>query len=84
MIIFEKSTTMEAYKFKAKVSENGTIVVPDGFDIKNKEVEVIILDEVIQNAPKKKMKDFLDKFSGVLEGIDPDKAKYDYLMDKHK
>lgn len=25
---------MEAYEFKAKVSENGTIVVPDGFDIK--------------------------------------------------
>ncbi|WP_316827292.1 hypothetical protein [Pedobacter miscanthi] len=34
---------MEAYKFKAKVSENGTIAVPDGFDVKNKEVEVIIL-----------------------------------------
>jgi hypothetical protein len=34
---------MEAYKFKTKVSENGTIVVPDGFDVKNKEVEVIIL-----------------------------------------
>ncbi|GGH17554.1 hypothetical protein [Pedobacter zeae] len=75
---------MEAYKFKAKVSENGTIIVPEGFDVKNKEVEVIILDEVIQHTPKKSMKEFLDKFSGVLEGIDPDKAKYDYLMDKHK
>ncbi|TCD10224.1 hypothetical protein EZ449_10400 [Pedobacter frigidisoli] len=75
---------MEAYKFKAKVSENGTIVVPDGFDVKNKEVEVIILDEVNLGRPKKNMKEFLDKFSGVLEGIDPDKAKYDYLMEKHK
>ncbi len=34
---------MEAYKFKTKVSENGTISVPEGFDVKNKEVEVIIL-----------------------------------------
>lgn len=75
---------MEAYKFKTKVSENGTISVPEGFDVKNKEVEVIILNEVVQNAPKKSMKEFLDKFSGILEGIDPDKAKYDYLMDKHK
>jgi|GEM_PF-5946765 len=40
---------MEAYKFKAKVSENGTIVVPDGFDIKNKEVEVIILVQTEQS-----------------------------------
>jgi len=75
---------MEAYKFKTKVSENGTISVPEGFDVKNKEVEVIILNEATKNTPKKNMREFLDKFSGILEGIDPDKAKYDYLMDKHK
>ncbi|KIA92193.1 hypothetical protein OC25_18090 [Pedobacter kyungheensis] len=75
---------MEAYKFKTKVSEDGTISVPEGFDVKNKEVEVIILNETTKNTPKKNMREFLDKFSGILEGIDPDKAKYDYLMDKHK
>jgi hypothetical protein len=75
---------MEAYKFKTKVSENGTISVPEGFDVKNKEVEVIILNEATKNTPKKNMKEFLEKFSGILEGIDPDKAKYDYLMEKHK
>ncbi|WP_055726093.1 hypothetical protein [Pedobacter borealis] len=83
MIIFEKSITMEAYKFKAKVSENGTIVVPSGFDVKNKEVEVIILDEVIQNASKKNIKEFLDKFSGIAIGIDADQAKWEYLKEKH-
>ena len=75
---------MEAYKFKTKVSENGTIIVPDVFNFKNKEVEVTIIGETAQNEPKRSMKDFLDKFSGVLKGVDPDKAKYDYLMDKHK
>ncbi|SDG81375.1 hypothetical protein SAMN05421827_111141 [Pedobacter terrae] len=32
---------MEAHKFKAIVSENETIVIPERFDVKNKEVEVI-------------------------------------------
>ncbi|WP_443936480.1 PIN domain-containing protein [Pedobacter sp. MW01-1-1] len=36
---------MEAYKFKTKVSENGTIVLPEELDVKNKEVEVIILED---------------------------------------
>lgn len=71
---------MEAYKFKTKVSENGAIIVPEGFEVKNKEVEVIILDETNRSTQKKSMKNFLDKFSGILAGIDPDKAKYDHLM----
>ncbi|MET4082257.1 bifunctional DNA-binding transcriptional regulator/antitoxin component of YhaV-PrlF toxin-antitoxin module [Pedobacter sp. UYP30] len=75
---------MEAHKFRTKVSENGTIIIPDNFDVKNKEVEVIILNPASQNKTKKSMKIFLGKFSGVLEGIDSDKAKYDYLMEKHK
>lgn len=74
---------MGTYKFKAKVSENGTILVPDGFDIKNKEVEVIILDEATQGTPKKSMKEFLDKYSGILKGVDPDQAKWEYLKEKH-
>ncbi|UKT62803.1 hypothetical protein [Pedobacter mucosus] len=75
---------MGAYKFKTKVSENGTIVIPDRFNVKNKEIEVIISDDINLDKPKKNIKEFLDKFSGILEGIDPDKAKYDYLMEKHK
>ena len=85
MIIFEKSIAMETYKFKAKVSENGTIVVPDRFDIKNKEVEVIILDEVIGLPITKKMtgKEFVSKYAGILKGVDADQAKWEYLKDKH-
>ncbi|WP_293307252.1 hypothetical protein [Pedobacter sp. UBA5917] len=45
---------MEAYKFKTKVSDNGTISVPDGFDVKNKEVEVIILVEPVKSITQKK------------------------------
>lgn len=74
---------MEAYKFKTKVSDNGTISVPDGFDVKNKEVEVIILNEVSPNESKKSMKEFLDKYSGILKGVDADKAKWEYLKEKH-
>ncbi|GAA4209816.1 hypothetical protein GCM10022289_35990 [Pedobacter jeongneungensis] len=45
---------MEAYKFKTKVSENGTISVPEGFDVKNKEVEVIILVQTEQNIAQER------------------------------
>ncbi|QPH41364.1 hypothetical protein [Pedobacter endophyticus] len=74
---------MGTYKFRAKVSENGTIVVPDGFDVKNKEVEVILLDEAAPDAPKKSMKEFLDKYAGILKGVDADQAKWEYLKKKH-
>jgi len=74
---------MEAYKFKTKVSEDGTIIIPDRFDVKNTEVEVIILDELTPNEPKKSMKEFLDKYSGILKGVDADKAKWEYLKEKH-
>ncbi|GGE52832.1 hypothetical protein EV200_102337 [Pedobacter psychrotolerans] len=74
---------MEAYKFKTKVSENGTIVVPDGFDVKNKEVEVIILDEVVSFPKKMTGAEFVEKFAGVIQNIDADKAKWAYLKEKH-
>lgn len=45
---------MEAYKFKAKVSENRTIVVPEGFDVKNKEIEAIILVQTEQSIAQER------------------------------
>jgi hypothetical protein len=83
LIIFEKSRAMEAYKFKTKVSENGTIVVPDGFDIKNKEVEVIILDEVVSFQKRMTGAQFVEKFAGIVKNVDADEAKWAYLKDKH-
>ena len=75
---------MGTYKFKAKVSENGTIVVPDGFDVKNKEVEVILLDEATENQSKKMTgKEFVEKFSGYLKNVDADQSKWEYLKKKH-
>ncbi|MES2446095.1 MAG: hypothetical protein V4546_02865 [Bacteroidota bacterium] len=74
---------MEAYKFKAKVSENGTITIPESFGIKNREIEVIILNEVAPSVERKSMKSFLEKYSGVLKGVDPDHLKWDYLKEKH-
>lgn len=74
---------MEAYKFKTKVSENGTIVVPDGFDVKNKEVEVIILDEVVSFQKTMTGAQFVEKFAGIIENVDADEAKWAYLKEKH-
>lgn len=74
---------MEAYKFKTKVSENGTIIIPESFGVKNKEVEVIILDEVTRSEQRKSMRSFLEKYSGILKDVDPDKEKWDYLKEKH-
>ncbi|RDC54496.1 hypothetical protein DU508_21240 [Pedobacter chinensis] len=74
---------MEAYKFKTKVSEDGTIIIPDRFDVKNKEVEVIILDDVVPVAKRMTGSEFVEKFSGVIKNIDADQAKWEYLKDKH-
>lgn len=73
---------MEAHKFKTKVSKNGTIIIPESFGVKNKEVEVIILEDVA-NPERKSMKAFLERYSGILKEVDPDKAKWDYLKEKH-
>lgn len=85
MTIFEKSITMEAYKFKTKVSENGTIAVPEEFDVKNKEVEVIILDNPIKIPAIEKMtgKEFVKKYAGMFNDIEADQAKWEYLKEKH-
>ncbi|WP_443944444.1 hypothetical protein ACJVDH_16180 [Pedobacter sp. AW1-32] len=83
---------MEAYKFKTKVSENGTIVVPEGFDVKNKEVEVIIkeveviiLDNPIKIPAIEKMtgKEFVKKYAGMFNDSEADQAKWEYLKEKH-
>jgi len=76
---------MEAYKFRTKVSEDGTIIIPDEANLNNREVEVIILNQETISPTSKKMtgKTFVQKYSGFLKGVDPDKAKSDYFKEKY-
>ncbi|MFW0716080.1 hypothetical protein [Pedobacter sp. N23S346] len=75
-----KKQAMEAYIFKTKVSENGTIVVPDGFDVKNKEVEVIILNDAVLLLTGS---EFVEGRTEVKKNIDVDQARWEYLKAKH-
>lgn len=76
---------MEAHKFRTKVSENGTIIIPDHFNVKNKEVEVIILNEAkgIPATTKITGKEFVSKYAGMLRDVDADQARWEYLKEKH-
>lgn len=86
---------MTTFRFSAKVSREGTIKIPNGTELSDKEVEVVISPKVDtrENNPEKyDAIDFLEEWSGVLKGkLDNDstdenimKIKYDYLMEKHK
>ena len=74
---------MQTYKFDTHIDNNGVIILPENLNLKDLDVNVIIS---INNNEKNEytIDDFVNEWKGVLSGIDPDKAKYDYLMEKHK
>ncbi|WP_340105403.1 hypothetical protein [Rhodohalobacter sp. 8-1] len=75
---------MKAYKFKTKVSEKGTIRIPDDSDLRNQEVEVIVISSEKEKDSKMKASEFVNKWAGFLSDEDTDKAKQDYLTEKYR
>ncbi|HET7360504.1 MAG TPA: hypothetical protein VFI78_01075 [Salinimicrobium sp.] len=75
---------MSAFKFKTKISENGTIQVPLGSSLYNKEVEIIIVPKQTKREKEFKATDFVNKWAGFLNDSNVDDIKYDYLMEKYK
>lgn len=75
---------MRTYKFTTKISDNGTIKLPDNPDLFDKEVEIVIFTKPSKKSKQPKATEFVKKWAGFLLNVDPDKSKYDYLMDKYK
>jgi hypothetical protein len=72
---------MQIYKFDTHIDNNGIITLPENLNLKDLDVEIII-----NTKDKNKItgKEFVKKWKGIAKGVDPDKAKFDYLMEKHK
>lgn len=74
---------MQKLQFTTKVSDTGTIQLPEGSSFKNKEVEVIIVSRTSEKRSHKANK-FIQKWAGFLAPIEGDDSKYAYLIEKHK
>lgn len=74
---------MITYKFDTHIDNNGVIILPENLNLKDLDVNVVISIKNEENI-KYTVDDFVNEWKGVLSGIDQDKAKYEYLMEKHK
>ncbi len=75
---------MKVYRYKTKISQEGTISVPLDPTLFNKEVDVIILQKEGRTEKELTAKEFVKKWKGFLRNDDTEKSKYDYLSDKYK
>lgn len=78
---------MQAYKFDAKISEEGTISIPFEPSLFGQDVEIIILPKTGVNKEPFSAKKFLEKWSGTIKSRSDEKLdeiKHDYLKGKHQ
>ncbi|MEX1014095.1 MAG: hypothetical protein WDZ80_02960 [Candidatus Paceibacterota bacterium] len=75
---------MKAFRFRTKISNSGTIQLPNIPDLFDQEVEIIILPKEKINKEPMKASAFVKKWAGFLQGIDIEKQKFDYLSEKYK
>jgi hypothetical protein len=75
---------MKAYRFFTKISNSGTIQLPNNPDLFDQEVEIIVLPKKKNTKVPMKASDFVNKWAGFLEGTDIENQKFDYLSEKYK
>lgn len=77
---------MGVLKFTTKISESGTIQIPNHTSLSNQEVEIIIMPKSKQakKSKSKKAAKFIDDWAGFLKNSDIDKSKHDYLTEKYQ
>ena len=80
---------MQAYKFDIKVSEGGAILLPYAIpDLYGREVELFIVPKIKkpEKTERTSAKKFVARWAGFLKdaAIDPEKAKYEYLLEKYR
>lgn len=77
---------MGVLKFTAKISENGTIQIPNHTSLSNQEVEIIIMpkSKKMKKSKNKEAAKFIEEWAGFLKKSDTEQSKYDYLTEKYK
>ncbi len=78
---------MEAYRFETKIPENGIIQVPNFQELKDKNVEVVLLvkkSQIEKQSKEKEAQEFLDKWFGFFSEIDTDDVRYNAIIGKSK
>jgi hypothetical protein len=78
---------MHAYKFETTILDKGVIQIPEMAGLAHARVEVFIVIKEAKSVKTQKsqtIQEFLEKWTGFLEGVNPDDAKLQYLQDKYK
>ena len=76
---------MEAYKFETTVLRNGVIKLPEISQYADRQVEVfVVIKQAAKTRQKRSMEQFLEKWTGFLQGTVPDDLKLQYLREKYK
>ncbi len=76
---------METIHFTTTISKSGTISIPDGRTLINREVEVIITPKIKNiNTLSNKAKDFINKWGGFINLSEKEDSRYNYLMEKYQ
>lgn len=82
---------MQAYKLKARIDQNGHLVITEPINLAPGDVEVIILQSAaeVPEQPRRRASK-VKAFEGLFEktqpappGFDPDQAKWEALKEKH-
>ncbi|MBW4466107.1 MAG: hypothetical protein KME07_11815 [Pegethrix bostrychoides GSE-TBD4-15B] len=83
---------MQAYKLKARIDQNGQLVITEPIDLTPGDVEVIILQSATTEVPEqsKRRASGVKAFEGLFEktqpapyDFDPDQARWEALKEKH-
>lgn len=77
---------MEAYKFNTVVKKRGIIQIPEIAPLENQNIEVFIVVKSKKTSDKSKrnaLNRFLEEWTGVIEGADPEALKAQYIEEKY-
>lgn len=78
---------MDAYKFQTKILADGVIRLPEMSAFADQDVEVFVMLQPEAYDKEKKQKaveTFLNTWVGILEEVDVDEAKFQYLKEKYE
>lgn len=70
-----KKDAMRSYKFKTRISKDGTIQIPHTPSLFNKEVEITIVPKTKENEKRLSAEDFVKKWAGFLISPETDSSK---------
>lgn len=79
-----KIQVMKPLHFRTRITKSGTIHLPKNSSLVDKEVDVIIMPKMKRLEKSMKGKEFVDKWAGLLNPLESDDSKFDYLMEKHR